>query len=138
MGDTSEYFGFLNTYGFKGPYEYILGHSQGEYFVKGKIVIVFHFEGYWTASIMKTKKYYKDLEEGKVNWYADGIKHFYFRDIKSLDRNCKKRDCIIFENDHNKELFYYSNLIQDNVEILEGNFRKFSPIYPLLRMLHIK
>jgi hypothetical protein len=133
----SEYFVFLNIYGFKGPYEYQYGHWEGVFYVKGKIVLDFSFDGYWTASIMKTKKYYKDLEEGKIKWYSDGIKHHYRHNIKSLDKNSKNRVSPIFGKDHTKELNYYSKLIMVNIEILEGNFRKFSMIYPLLRLLQI-
>jgi len=138
ISHINEFFGFLNSYGFKGPYEYQYGRWEGEYYVKGKIIVDFSFDGYWSADIMKTKKYYKDLEDGKIKPYSNQIKLHHSNNLRFLDHERTIRKPINFDNDHDKELNYYSKLIKDNTEILEGNFEKFSIIYPLLRLLHIK
>jgi hypothetical protein len=135
----SSYFQFLiSTFGFKGPYEYKIGRWGGSYYVKGDIIVTFEYEGTYIAMIMKTKKVFPDLENGKLNLIDIRPQDYRYYNISQLDYKKRLWNSVSNENFKEKCYWYYENLIKNNSEILTGDFYKFSLRYLLLRKLKIK
>lgn len=104
----NKYFGFLvKEYNFKGPYHYNYVREAHTDFVKGDLIV---------------KIAYSELR---------------YYDLSDLDRKRKLWNSVSSENFPDKSLWYYFNIIKMNPELLEGNFRKLTLRYDILKRLHL-
>ena len=134
----NKYFGLLvKEYNFKGPYNYNYVREAHTDFVKGDLIVKIAYDGDYWVELIKTKKIYPNLENGtqKVTEIAySELRHY---DLSDLDRKRKLWNSISSENFPDKSLWYYFNIIKMNPELLEGNFRKLTLRYDILKRLHL-
>jgi hypothetical protein len=135
---TDKYFDFLLDYGFKGPYEYNSGHEMQSDYVKKDLIIKISYDSRYWVFVIKTKKIVPELEEGKKTLKDLDYNLVISHDLEDLDPKKKMFNSVDFNNKTEKYLWYYSKLLRDNPEILNGNLSKFSPVNYLLRKLGFK
>jgi hypothetical protein len=135
---TNNYFDFLPKLGFKGPYEYNYGHEMQSDYVKKDLIIKFAYDGRYYVSVIKTKKVIPELEEGTKTLKDLDYKLYRSYDLEYLDPNKKLFNSVDFNTSQEKYLWYYSKLLRDNPEILNGDFSKFNFINYVLKRLGLK
>jgi hypothetical protein len=135
---ADNYFDFLPDLGFKGPYEYNYGHEMQSDYVKKDLIIKIAYDGRYWVFVIKTKKVIPELEEGTKTLKDLDIKLYRSYDLEYLDPNKKLFNSVDFNTKPEKYLWYYSKLLRDNPEILNGNLSKFSIVNYLLRKFGLK
>ena len=138
VSDPNNYFDFLPNLGFKGPFEYNYGHEMQSDYVKKDLIIKFAFDGRYWVFVIKTKKLIPELEEGTKTLKDIDTKLYRTYDLEFLDTNKKLFNSVDFNNKLDKYLWYYSKLLRDNPEILNGDFSKFNFTHHLLKRLGLK
>ena len=133
INNVDEYFGFLRTeFNYYGPFEYNTGQEMGCYYTNGKIVLYIGYDSSYNVEIKKFKKEIEDLRTG----------HLHLRDL-----DCQFSSHNLLNLISNTEDFYskypnsddqinvYSKTLRENLEILNGDFRKFSKRYMIIQKL---
>jgi hypothetical protein len=135
---TDKYFDFLLDNGFKGPFEYNLGHEMQSDYVKKDLIIKISYDGRYWAFVIKTKRVIPELESGikKLKDYDWDLVTSH--DLEYLDPKKRLFNSVYFDNNDKKYLWYYSKLLRDNPEILSGDLSKFNIFNYLLRKLGFK
>ena len=132
----NKYFGFLvNDYGFiKIPqYSYVREiHSD---FIKDNIIIKLVYDGTYWLEILKSKEIEAELLNYKKTTIDFENSNFKRYNITKLDPSKKIYNSVSSNNFQNKDLWYFSKLIKDNPEILNGDFSKFNWKYRLLKKI---
>ncbi len=135
---TDKYFDFLPNLGFKGPYEYNCGHEMQSDYVKKDLIIKISYDGRYWVFVVKTKKVIPELEEGTKTLKDFDFKLYTSYDLEYLDPKKKLFNSVDFKTKPEKYLWYYSKLLRDNPEILNGNLSKFNLVNYLLRKFGLK
>jgi hypothetical protein len=132
---SDKYFDFLLRIGFKGPFEYNYVREVHTEYVKGNIIVEIIYEGSFWVFVSKTKKTIPELELGTKK--IKDLTYFEYKSYNLFDLDPKRRlyKSVYFNNSDEKDLWFFSRLLQDNPEILDGNFKKFNSIYYLLKKI---
>ena len=131
------HFYFLNQLGFDGP-KYI----DGDYtfyadYIKSNIEISITYQGRYRVYISKlkdrlnTSKPRNEQNEKSIKRVKES------HHLSKLDKNKKVWNSVSNDNFPDKYLWYYAKLIKNNLEILDGDFKKFYFWYRLLNRLGI-
>jgi hypothetical protein len=131
--NSNKYFDFLIDLGFKGPFEYYYVREIHTNYVKGNIVVNIIFEGSFWVYVIKTKKYIPELESGTKRIIDLDFSEYKSYDLFDLDPKRYIYNSVEFNNQTEKDLWFFSKLIKDNSEILNGNFKEFNMIKYILR-----
>ncbi len=130
-----KFFGFLSNHGFKGPFKFNVAYEMHSTFVKGQIIVDIAYDGGFWVNIIKTKKLIPELESGNRK-YSDFEPHEYlYYPLSLLDPKQKAYKSVSIDNQTDNQLWYYSKLLKENPEILDGDLRKFSLLNQLCRKL---
>ncbi len=132
----NKYFGFLESdFGFKKIPEYNYAREIHNDYIKNDLIIKITYEGSFYVELIKSKVPEKDFPEGSKKTIDNNyFKHY---NLSQFDSNSGKK--IFFkENDTEKDLLYYSEILKQNPEILIGNTFKFSFLYKILKKFGIK
>lgn len=127
-----KHFDFLTQYGFSGPYNYETDYTSSINYVKETIIIHIVFSGRYWCYIYKTKGPIDAIRTGQAN--VDSIPRnelIVSHEISKLDSKRKIWNSVSEDNFPEKPLWYYSKLIIQNKEIINGDLRKFSIFYRL-------
>ena len=138
LENTDKYFEFLKHYGFSDPIEYNYGREVHRDYIKGNLVISIAYEGSYWVEVIKTKITLPSLATGLTKIKDLDFKDKQFFDLTSLDSKKKLFNSINFDDEHEKNLLYYSSLLKSNPEILNGDLRKFTLTNRFLRLVGIK
>ncbi|MDY0216267.1 MAG: hypothetical protein RBS19_04865 [Bacteroidales bacterium] len=125
--EVSEYFSFLvEDYNFQQPITY--NHVKEVYtdYIKNNIIISIGFDGGYTCGLYQTKIKNDDLLNGNIKIVNIDYKDLQFFDLTLLDKNKKINESTSHINEKVRNLVYYSTLLKNNPEILNGDLRKFS------------
>ena len=138
LENTDKYFEFLKQYGFSDPIQYSYVRDIHRDYIKGNLVISIAYEGNFWVEIIKTKHTFPSLATG-----LSKVTDLDFKDKKSYDLNLLDSKKKLFKSincadQDEKNLLYYSSLLKNNPEILNGNLRKFSFTNRFLRLLGLK
>jgi len=136
---VNEYFDFLITdYNFKTPVTYNYAREVHTDYIKENIIVKIIYEGAYWCELIKLNKIDKGLLTGEkmiTDMDYNSMTHF---NLSSLDPDKKFYNSVSKDNFPDKELWYYSMLLKNNPEILNGDFSKFSIIYRLLKKIGLK
>ncbi len=131
-----KYFDFLITdFGFSRIKDYSYSREEHTDYVKKNLIIKVIYDGDFWVELLKSNKNLPELQDGAkrtVDFEYNNFKRF---DLKSLDPQNKIYNSVSSENFPEKKLWYYSKLLKENSEILEGDMSKFSFKYRLLAFL---
>jgi len=101
-------------------------------YIKDNIIIKVCYDGGYWVDLVKISDKIKEInnrEIRSVDLDYNKVRHY---DLKHLDRKEKLLKSINEPDRHKKELEYYSALIRNNPEILNGQLKKFSLLYRFL------
>ena len=138
LENTDKYFEFLKQYGYSDPIEYNYVREVHRDYIKGNLVISIAYEGSYWVEFIKTKSTFPSLATGVTKLKDLDFKETQFYDLTLLDTKNKLYNSIDFDDKDEKNLWYYSNLLKTNPEILNGDLRKFSLTNRFLRLMGIK
>ena len=130
---TDYYFGFLKDFDFKGPFRYDYSRENHIDYIKGNLIIKFFWDGGPSVELIKTKKKIPELETGALKIIDIDFKDYIYYDITSLDYKKRYFNSVTFNDLGEKILWYNSNLLKSNTEILQGDLRKFNILNRFLR-----
>ena len=130
---SDKYFDFLLKAGFKGPFEYNYVREVHTDYIKGNIVIEIIYEGSFWVFVTKTKKYIPELEMGTKKIKDLDYSEYKSYDLFNLDPRRQLYNSVDFNNIDEKALWFFSRLLKDNPEILNGNLKKFNIINYILK-----
>ncbi|MBN2611453.1 MAG: hypothetical protein JXB00_07850 [Bacteroidales bacterium] len=135
----NKYFGFLvANFKFQGPYSYQYVREYHTDYVKGNLIVKVVYEGDFWVSLILLKNPNPEIETGKlrvVDLDYSEIKSFQ---VEALDRKKKLWNSVSSSNFPDKSLWYFSKILRQNSELLDGNFGKFTMRFRILKMLGIK
>jgi hypothetical protein len=135
--EVSEYFFFLvEDYNFQQPITYNYVKEIYTDYIKNNIIISIGFDGGYGFSLIKTKKINEDLLEGNIKVVNIDYKDRQFYDLTLLDKNKKLYKSLSNIDLKIRNLVYYSTLLKNNPEILNGDFKKFSLWYNIKQKLN--
>jgi len=134
----SEYFGFLTNHGFNGPFKFNIAYEQHSTFVKGNIVIDIAYDGGFWVSIIKTKKLIPELESGTKKYSDLGFNEYLDYPLSLLDPKKSENQSLSVKSKPIDQLRYFSELLKENPEILDGDLRKFRLLNQLWRKLGLR
>jgi hypothetical protein len=138
LGMTERYFSFLLLQGFKGPFDYNYKREHYTDYIRKDIIIHLIYEGSYVVYVIKTKTIIPGLETGTKKVIDLESKDKNSFDLSELDPNRKLFKSVDFNDMTEKYLWYYSRLLRDNPEILDGDMTKFNLINYLLKRLGLK
>jgi len=127
-----KHFDFLKQDGFSGPNNHESSDTSSINYVKETIIIHIVFTGRYWCYIYKTKRPIDSILTGQTN--VESIPRneiIACHEISKLDSKRRIWNSVLMDNFPDKPLWYYSKLINQNIEILKGDFRKFSFLYRL-------
>jgi len=130
---SDKYFDFLLRTGFKGPFEYNYVREIHTTYVKRNIIVNLIYEGSFWVYVYKTKKYIPELELGTKRIIDLDHSEYKSYDLFNLDPRRLIYNSVEFNNQIEKDLWFFSKLLKDNPEILDGNFKEFSVSKYILR-----
>jgi len=123
---VNQYFGFLTNIGFNGPFEVNYAYEKHIYYVKRTIIIDIAFDAYFWVDVIRIKNVIPELESGVLTLSdIDPRKHCSYQ-LSQLDPEKEVFNSISSKSESEKELQYNAVLLQNNLEILEGDLRKFN------------
>lgn len=123
---ANKYFDFLIDLGFKGPFEYYYVREIHTNYVKGNIVVNIMYDGGFFVWVIKTKKYIPELESGTKRLINLDYSEYRSYDLFDLDPGRHIYNSVEFNSQTEKDLWFFSKLLRDNSEILDGNFKEFN------------
>jgi len=130
---SDKYFDFLLRIGFKGPFEYNYVREIHTNYVKGNIIVDLIYEGSFWVYVYKTKNCIPELELGTKRIIDLDYSEYKSYDLFNLDPKRLIYNSDEFNNQCEKDLWFFSKLLKDNPEILDGNFKEFNVIKYILR-----
>jgi len=132
-----KHFDFLvEEYGFSAPIYYNIAYEYHAAYIKDNFFIDIVFDGgYWCTVNKSLKPIFEALSEKKI--YELNYRQYYLSQLDSRKKLYKSIQDFA-GGKHDKELFYYAMLLKNNPAILNGNFRKFSLVYLLLKKNGLK
>lgn len=133
-----EQFEFLTRdFDFKGPFQWNMGHEQEFTYVNGHLYVNIGFDGGFFLSIGKTHKMIPELSTGELNIGQVDYRDRIWIDVLSL-LSKKERNEIYGQRDQIVQLSSLAQLLKNNPEILQGDWRKFSILYKLTSSIRSK
>ena len=138
LENTDKYFEFLRKYGFSDPIEYNYVREVRRDYIKGNIVISIAYDGNYWVDLIKTKIAIPSPETGATKLKDIDFKDTQFYDLTLLDTKNRLYDSIAFDYEDEKNLWYYSSLLKNNPEILNGDLKKFSLTNRFLKQVGLK
>lgn len=137
LENTVKYFDFLKQYGFSDLIEYQYVREIRRDYIKDNIIISIAYEGNYWVDFIKTKSIFPSLATG-----ASKLKDLDFKDTQSYDLTVLDTKNIIYDaididHEDEKNLWYYSSLLKNNPEILNGDLAKFSLTSRFLKQVGI-
>ena len=134
-----KYFGFLERdFGFKKIPEYNYLREIHNDYIKNDLIIKINFEGSYIVDLMKAKFAEKDLLDGKKKTIDYDYSFFKYYNLNQFAVNEKVNKSLKQGYDSEKDLLHCSEILKNNPEILNGNTRKFSFVYSILKKIGIK
>jgi len=130
--EVSNYFNFLvERYNFQTPITYNYVHEICTDYIKDNIIISISFDGGYGFGLIKLKKIDRNLLNGNIKKVDIDYNKRRYYDLTLLDKNK-----ILYKSLSNvdlkiRNLVYYSTLLKNNPEILNGDFRKFTLWYDI-------
>ena len=137
--NVQKYFNFLVTeYNFNKPVTYNYVKEIHTDYIKENIVVKIIYEGTYSCALIKLDKIDKDLLAEKKRLIEINYNSMTYYNLSELDRNKKLYKSVSKFNFPDKELWYYSTLLKNNSELLQGDFSKFSTINRFLRKIGLR
>jgi len=137
--EIMKHFGFLvKEFNFVKLIEYQYVREIHNDFVGKFIVVKLIYEGSFSLEILKPRFHIKDLIEGKKRTIDYDYNDFERYDLKNLDLKTAVYNSVSAGNVPDKDLLYYSKLLNENSEILQGDLTKLKWKYRLLKRLKLK
>lgn len=139
-----EYFAFLVTdHGFKKNPEYQYAREIHNEFIRKDMIVSFTYEGSFDVEFLISKQGYIELignHTGTVNYYYDQFKRYNLSQLDFGNKMFKElnssiQNGIIPPNCSDLQLAIYAQLLKQNIEVLQGDFRKFSLIYRIFKKI---
>jgi hypothetical protein len=126
-----EHFNFLSReyeFHYSGSYQFT--YEKYEIFTKKEIVVFVVFDGVYWCSLYKVKKVIINYDNENLITSINLIKPIKYN-LGKLDKDKELYNSFLDINIRHRSLVYYSTLLKNNPEILDGDFRKFSFWYRL-------
>lgn len=137
--NINNHFGFLEkSFGFIKIPEYGYSRELHNDYVKDEVIIKIVYDGDYWVDLLKAKINTKDILKGIKHSTDYELPDFERYKLSNLDLDKSIWDSVNSDNLPDKSLRYYSKLLQENKEILNGNLKKFSWRYLILRKLRLK
>ncbi len=134
-----KFFDFLITdFDFKGPFSYPYVREYHTDYVRGNLIISVMYEGDFWAGLTVLKNPNPEIETGNLRVVDIDYAETKYYELEQLDWKKKLWNSISSSNLTDKRLSYYSQILKQNPEILEGNLKKLTLHYKLLKMLKLK
>jgi len=134
--DVQRYFGFLETdVGFTKVKPY--GYSREFHFdyIKENLIVKVCYDGGFFVSILKTKTTENDLLTNAKRTVDYDFNFFKRYDLRQLDIDKKIFNSANVQMSKEKELKFYSELLRQNPEILDGFINKLTFKYLIFRKI---
>ena len=130
--EVSEYFNFLvEEYDFLTPITYQYVKEVYTDYNKKNIVISISYDGGYFCSLIKIKRFDNELLDENRKLINIDYKERKYYDLTILDISKDLYKSLSNVDSKIRSLVYYSTLLKNNPEILNGDFRKFSFWYRL-------
>lgn len=137
--DLNKYLGFLvEKFGYLKLPEYKYVREIHNDFVGKEIVIKLNYEGSFMLEVLKPNFKIENLLNGKKKTVDFEYSSFKRYNLRNLDLNKDIYNSISGDNYSNKDLWYFSKLLQENPDILEGDLTKLKWPYRFLKRLGLK
>ncbi len=137
--DLKKYFGFLEMeFGFRKIPEYQYVREVHNDYIKNDLIIKLIYEGSFWIEILKAKNVEPELINNKKTIIDFDYNYFKRYDLKNLDPSRKIYNSVSSENFPDKDLWYFSKLLKDNSEILNGDLSKLTLRYKYLKKFGLK
>mgnify|MGYP001182256712 FL=1 len=134
-----KFFDFLVTdFEFKGPFSYSYVREYHTDYVKGNLIVKVMYDGGFWVGLIVLKNPNPEIETGKLRVVDIDYSKTKSYELEELDWKKKLWNSVSSSNFPDKSLWYYSKILKQNPEILEGNLKKLSMRYKLLKMLKLK
>ena len=132
-------FDFLvREHGFSTPIFYTVAYELHVAYIKNDFFVDIAFDGSYWATVNKSEKVVQGIISGKTKINDLDYRKIASHSLLRLDTKKEVYNSILKFYRNEKALFYYAVLLKNNPEILNGNFRKFSLVYLLLKKIGIK
>tara|TARA_R110002051_G_scaffold296083_1_gene362075 strand:- start:2116 stop:2526 length:411 start_codon:yes stop_codon:yes gene_type:complete len=135
----SKHFSFLTEkFGFIKVPEYNFVTEVHNDYVKEGIIIKIVYDGGYFIHVLKPRFDIKDIIDGKKRTTEFDFSKFKQYDLANLDLDGSIWNSVSSNNFPDKSLWYYSKLLMENHEILEGKLNKLTWTYALLKKIGLK
>lgn len=137
--DLIKHFGFLvQKFDYVKLPEYQYVREVHNDFVGKNIVIKLSYDGSFMLEILKPKFEIEQLLNGQKRTVDYQYYSFDRYDLRNLDLNKEIYLSVSKDNFPDKDLWYYSKLLQENSEIVKGDLTKLKWTYWLLKRIGFK
>lgn len=137
--NIDNYFSFLEkSFGFSKIPEYGYSRELHNDYVKNEIIIKIIYDGDYWVTILKPKINITDILKGDKHTTDYEFTDFDRYNLDNLDLDKSIWNSVSLQNSPFKKLVYYSKLLNDNSEILNGNLKKLGWTYMILTKLGLK
>ena len=134
--DVNRFFGFLeNDFGFTKIKPYGYSREFHSDYIKENLIVKVCYDGGFFVNILKTKTTEKDLLTNTKRTVDYNFNFFKSYDLRQLDIDKKIFNSVSVQMSKEKELKYYSELLKQNSEILNGDIRKLTLKYLIIRKI---
>ena len=137
--EIMKYFGFLiEKYGFVKLPEYQYVREVHNDFVGNEMIIKLNYEGSLLLEILKPKFDITEILNNQKRTVDYDYNSFDRFDLKNLDLKREIYNAVLNKNFPGKDFWYYSKLLEENPEILNGDLTKLKWKYRFLKRLKLK
>lgn len=134
-----KYFDFLIAgHKFNGPYSYQYVREFHTDYVKGNLIIKVAYEGDFWVDMIMLKNPNPEIENGHLRVVDLDYSEIKYFNLEKLDWKKKFWNTVSSSNLPDKRLWYYSNILRQNPELLDGKFEKFTLRFRIQKMLGLK
>jgi len=136
---VNNHFGFLEkSFGFIKIPEYGYSRELHNDYVKDGLIIKIVYDGDYWVDILKPKIDTQDILKGVKHSTDYKFSDFNSYKLNNLDLDKSIWNSVSSDNFPDKSLWYYSKLLRENNEILNGNLKKLGWSYLILIKLGLK
>ena len=133
--DMEKYFKFLVLdHGFTKMPEYVCVREIHNDFIKKDIIINIIYEGSYSIEILKPKRFDPELMTGMKKSVEYDYTFFKRCNLLDLDPSKMNIGRILSKRATGDALEYYAKSIKENIDILNGDFPKYSFKYNLIKI----
>lgn len=134
--DMNNHFSFLTEkFGFIKIPEYNFVREIHNDYVKDNLIIKIIYDGGFWIYILKPRFDIKDILIGKKRTMDFDFSKFKQYDLTNLDLDKSIWNSISSNNFPDKSLWYYSKLLRENDEILNGKINKLTWMYGIMKKI---